>query len=1047
MVIESDQYYRPGRYAALQGLISVNPLIHVFDVGNEYGNKGISLYNMAVGLGISLERCELFMMDLAVQGFVHFDMKKQRIDVLPKTGEYIQDHRKERDYDVIRFISEVPEGMNARLSLLNNDLEVVGIQNITLSDHQEVNLFPEEERVLIHKNLDFDFDGKVVAGRFSFFSRKNEFKYDAFKFNMPYIDSMTFYVQSFEPHSDGSYPLVRVRNTIQDISGELFIDFPTNKSSQFIYPQYPIFTSTAPAKVYYDKAYEGVYKRDNFYVNIAPFTIDSLDNTTTEGLVFDGQFVSAGIYPERKQAIRVQRDYSLGFTEETGEEGWMAYQGSGKTAGTIQLSMAGLRLNGDVYFEKSHGQSNRFVLFPDSVSGKGNYDLTALDGPPRGGGHPAASGGDVGMHWIPKSKTWWTQTWSTPMITYPERPVMASGILTYRPGSLTSDGTLAFNLSEVRSRSTSMYAKWIESPNAQFRVRASPEKNWAFQMDRTTAMVDFVQNKGHFELLQGEEVLDFPQNEYQAEMNLADWDISKKLISIQKGQQAMAMMSSTRESQEGLAYLARRAEFYLEPSLLEMYGVPHIDIADSRVIPDSGRVTVEEEAQMRPLKNAALVASRFGEFHRLEKAELRIRGRNVMFGGGDYQYKDEDGVVWPIPMANLHVDSAFHVVAQGELEPEDGFQLSPYFQYYGIVNMESDEPLLNVRGRIHIVTDCPALETDWILARTEIDPLDIVIELPDPDTTRPAQVVYNGIYLMQDSASPYTAFVRRNNLSIAVELIRANGILFYDHETGEYVVTTRERLMNPDAPDNYLVLDTKNCTVTGKGQLSLGAKMGRVSMQAYGHIEHDLYRNKLSATAAVMLDFPFQEDVWKGLAQDLGPGMGGGSTDWANEYLLEGLNRLFSPKERDRFYVSSTSDRLPKELRQSVYFDDVELIWDKNLRAFRSKDALGVGGIAGTAIHRYVDGVLELRKRRGGDEFSLYFNPNLEHYFFYKRNVLRFYSTEKSYVDAILATDSKKRSLPAKDGKPYYTYLTTSRGNMKRFLDGLVEEEEEEGED
>lgn len=184
-------------------------------------------------------------------------------------------------------------------------------------------------------------------------------------------------------------------------------------------------------------------------------------------------------------------------------------------------------------------------------------------------------------------------------------------------------------------------------------------------MNRTTAMVDFVQNKGHFELLQGEEVLDFPQNEYQAEMNLADWDISKKLISIQKGQQAMGMMSSTLESQEGLAYLARRAEFYLEPSLLEMYGVPNIDIADSRVIPDSGRVTVEEEAQMRPLKNATLIASRFGEFHRLEKAEFRIHGRNRMFGEGFYQYKDEDGVIWPIPMAYLHVDSELHVVARG----------------------------------------------------------------------------------------------------------------------------------------------------------------------------------------------------------------------------------------------------------------------------------------------------------------------------------------------------------------------------------------------
>jgi len=175
------------------------------------------------------------------------------------------------------------------------------------------------------------------------------------------------------------------------------------------------------------------------------------------------------------------------------------------------------------------------------------------------------------------------------------------------------------------------------------------------------------------------------------------------------------------------------------------------------------------------------------------------------------------------------------------------------------------------------------------------------------------------------------------------------------------------------------------------------------------------------------------------LPQEMGPGMGGLSTDWANDYLLEGLNRLMTPRDRDRFYAASTDDKLPRELRQTLYFDEVDLLWDKNLRAFRSQGALGVGGVSGNAVHRYVEGVLELRKRRGGDEFSLYLNPNLEHYFFFKRNVLRFYSTEKSYMDAILATDTKKRSLPAKDGLPYYTYVTTTRGNMKRFLDGLEE--------
>ena len=108
------------------------------------------------------------------------------------------------------------------------------------------------------------------------------------------------------------------------------------------------------------------------------------------------------------------------------------------------------------------------------------------------------------------------------------------------------------------------------------------------------------------------------------------------------------------------------------------------------------------------------------------------------------------------------------------------------------------------------------------------------------------------------------------------------------------------------------------------GQLSLGAKMGRVQLGAFGHIEHDLYRNKLSATAAVTMDFVFQEDILKALPQEMGPGMGGLSTDWANDYLLEGLNRLMTPRDRDRFYAASTDDKLPRELRQTLYFDEVD---------------------------------------------------------------------------------------------------------------------------
>jgi len=45
---------------------------------------------------------------------------------------------------------------------------------------------------------------------------------------------------------------------------------------------------------------------------LEPFTIDSLDNTTTDGILFDATFHSADIFPVFPQPLSVMPDYSLG---------------------------------------------------------------------------------------------------------------------------------------------------------------------------------------------------------------------------------------------------------------------------------------------------------------------------------------------------------------------------------------------------------------------------------------------------------------------------------------------------------------------------------------------------------------------------------------------------------------------------------------------------------------------------------------------------------------------------------------------------------------
>ena len=58
--------------------------------------------------------------------------------------------------------------------------------------------------------------------------------------------------------------------------------------------------------------------------------IDSLDGFDPAGVRFDGQLVSAEIFPEFREVLIVQeKDLSLGFTTQTPPEGLPMYGGKG----------------------------------------------------------------------------------------------------------------------------------------------------------------------------------------------------------------------------------------------------------------------------------------------------------------------------------------------------------------------------------------------------------------------------------------------------------------------------------------------------------------------------------------------------------------------------------------------------------------------------------------------------------------------------------------------------------------------------------------------
>jgi len=126
------------------------------------------------------------------------------------------------------------------LNLKTFDLKIRGVSEVSLSDSQAVYIYPRDKEILLRKNRDFVFTGLVKAGYFNFYANQSSFEYDKFKLSMPRIDSISFKVDTFSV-KENKWSQVMVRSVLANLSGELLIDDPKNKSGMKELPVFPVF--------------------------------------------------------------------------------------------------------------------------------------------------------------------------------------------------------------------------------------------------------------------------------------------------------------------------------------------------------------------------------------------------------------------------------------------------------------------------------------------------------------------------------------------------------------------------------------------------------------------------------------------------------------------------------------------------------------------------------------------------------------------------------------------------------------------------------------
>ena len=240
--------------------------------------------------------------------------------------------------------------------------------------------------------------------------------------------------------------------------------------------------------------------------------------------------MSAGIFPDLNETIRVQKDYSLGFNKVISEPGLPMYSGKGTFSDTLRLSNSGLRGSGRLSYLSSVTQSSDFLFTPDSTSAKiKDYKLAKVEGQYE---FPDAQVKDATVKWTPGSDLMTVKNAKNDTISMFGNKANLSGTLFVTPSGLKGKGKLSFENAEVYSNTYNFRTGSFTSDTSDFKLLTDDRIKEALRVHVFKTSIDFATRQGHFIASGKGALMEFPVINYNCVVNEFDWLMDKKQLQL-----------------------------------------------------------------------------------------------------------------------------------------------------------------------------------------------------------------------------------------------------------------------------------------------------------------------------------------------------------------------------------------------------------------------------------------------------------------------------------------------------------------------------------
>jgi hypothetical protein len=1036
---QSEAYIDKDGYNRLNGMGGVHPAQTIAKISVQKKKRKFELVELATALNLTVDDAKPIFYELANLGLLELDPFNNKLRIREKLFLYTEGLAGKRDNDAIVFFSDLKNAQktkyNAWFNIKTRDMQITGLQRVVLSEPQYVRIYPDStSTITVHKNRQMTFGGIIAAGSTEYFGHKFVFDYEKFNLSLLECDSMRIRVWPFEQQQGQ----VRLSSLIEDVKGEILIDGPKNKAGydNKKFHDYPKLKVSKETYVYYDKncKYKGIYNRKDFLFIIAPFEMDSLDNFNRDFMAFAGIFKSAGIFPDMAENLKVQPDYSLGFVRKMPAEGLGMYKDKTMFKNTMRLSSAGLQGDGKIEFLTSTAISDAFTFFPDSTAGIATEYVNLTATKPKA--VPAVKGVNAYVKYVPSEKVLVARSVKEPLQFF-ENQATLKGRLFLTPEGMTGRGRMQFANAMLNARKYVYTHEKILSDTAEFDLSSADLSDMAFKTHNVRADVDFAKRMGNFKANGENSFIEFPENQYIAYMDEFKWFmdvddielVKKTSLTIESSEFERPNFYSTHPKQDSLSFMAPFARFNVNTKDIKCSKVPFMDIADARIVPDSGLVTIHKKAKMEPLKNAQIVANNITKNHLILNATVEVNARRDYEASGDYYYKDETGNAFKIHFAKIKPDETYQTFANGAITKEENFRLSPNFEYYGKVELRASNQFLVFDGATRIAHNCAQIARNWMNFRSEINPLEIYIPVADDMKDLEGAAIGAGLIWSVDSAAAYATFLSQKSADADINVMSASGFLFYDKGAKEYRISNREKLKELSLPGNFISMHTDLCLVSGDGRVNLDFGLGQMKLNTVGSVNYNMGKGEISMRLAGGIAFPFLDNAAEKMFSRMKVAAGLEGMDITTTFFKKSLTELSGQEVADKVEADITlsgkvKGRMPDAMNVPFYLGDVRMRWDAEEGVFLNDGKAGISNVYKDEVLKYFKTYIMIRPQRGSGKelvrntFSMYIEVDEKYWYFFEYSLgnLTVISSDQDFNNIIAETKADKLKYKGEKG-------------------------------